>query len=279
MVWTLRTRGRQWRSLRPWVMGIVNITPDSFSDGGRWLSPDMALTQALQLVAEGADILDLGAASSRPGSLPVAAGLQLERLLPVIEKIRQQTDIPLSVDTSDVVVMREVIAAGALMINDINALQAEGAIEVIRQTGVACCLMHMQGTPDCMQDHPQYHQVTTEVLGFLEMRWNCCLAAGINPEMLCLDPGFGFGKQLAHNIELMQQLRQFSAKGPLLIGVSRKSMLGELLGHRPVHQRQAAGVAMAFWAAEQGAAIIRTHDVQATRDVLTVWETLRSPSQ
>lgn len=271
MSWSLRHGQGVWESNRPWVMGIVNITPDSFSDGGRYLDPERAVEHALRLVDEGADILDLGAESTRPGSLPVPVEEELGRLLPVIRAIRLQTDIPLSVDTSQPEVMRQAAAEGVDLLNDVRALTLPGALEVAAQTGLAVCLMHMQGQPLHMQNTPEYAEVRQDVKSFLQGRVQVCLEAGIESRCLCVDPGFGFGKSLEHNLALMAHLSDLRQLGPVLVGVSRKSMLGAALGGRPVQERMPAGLAAALWAATQGAAILRTHDVQATCDALRIW--------
>lgn len=256
---------------RPLVMGIVNVTPDSFSDGGRHADPALAVAHARQLVAEGADLLDIGGESSRPGAQPVATDEELRRVLPVIEALAGD-GIPLSVDTVKPEVMRRAAAAGASIINDIAALQAPGALEAAAASGAAVCLMHMQGEPRNMQTDPRYGDVVTDVHGFLAQRVAAAQAAGIVAERIVVDPGFGFGKRLEHNLALLRQLACFGDLGAcVLAGLSRKSMLGELTG-RKVSQRGTASVAAALLAAQNGAKILRVHDVAATRDALAVWQ-------
>jgi dihydropteroate synthase len=255
---------------RPLIMGVVNITPDSFSDGGRFLDPADAIAHAQQLIDEGADLIDLGAESSRPGAAAVvSADEELRRLLPVLRGLRA-APVPLSVDTIKPEVMRAALAEGASMINDINALRAPGALDAVAAAGAAVCLMHMQGTPGTMQRHPDYGDVVAEVKGFLRERVEAVRAAGIPMERIAIDPGFGFGKTLEHNLELLRHLREFGALGvPVLAGWSRKSSLGTITG-KPAGDRFAASIAAAMIAAQNGAAILRVHDVGATRDALAV---------
>jgi dihydropteroate synthase len=251
-------------------MGVVNITPDSFSDGGRFLDSDAAIAQAARLVEEGAAILDIGAESTRPGAMPVTEKEELERLLPVLEKIRD-LPVPVSVDTRRPAVMRRVLAEGASMINDIEALGAPGALEAVAATGCGVCLMHKQGDPATMQVDPRYEDVVKEVTLFLSGRVAAAQAAGISRERMTIDPGFGFGKTVAHNLELLRSLRTLGALGvPVLAGLSRKSTLGRLTG-RPQGDRMVASVTAALLAAQRGATILRVHDVGATRDALAVW--------
>lgn len=249
-------------------MGVVNVTPDSFSDGGRFLDLAAAIAQAHKLVEEGADLIDLGAESSRPGAAAVvSAEEELRRLLPVLQGLR---DLPLSVDTVKPEVMRVALAEGAAMINDINALRAPGALDAMAAADAAVCLMHMQGSPGTMQEHPSYTDVVAEVKSFLRERIDSVCAAGIALERVVIDPGFGFGKSLEHNLELLRRLREFAALGvPLLAGWSRKSSLGKITG-KPADDRLAASIAAALIAAQNGAAILRVHDVAATRDALAV---------
>jgi dihydropteroate synthase len=253
---------------RPLIMGVVNITPDSFSDGGRFLDPADAITQARRLMDEGADLIDLGAESSRPGAAEVvSAEEELRRLLPVLRGLRE---LPLSVDTVKPEVMRVALAEGAAMINDINALRAPGALAAVAAGDAAVCLMHMQGSPGTMQQHPHYGDVVAEVMQFLRERIASACAAGIAPERLLIDPGFGFGKTLEHNLALLRRLREFAELGvPLLAGWSRKSSLGAITG-RPAGERLAASIAAALIAAQNGAAVLRVHDVAQTRDALAV---------
>ncbi|MCW8907203.1 MAG: dihydropteroate synthase [Sedimenticola sp.] len=252
-------------------MGILNVTPDSFSDGGDFISPGAALEHARELVAEGADILDIGGESTRPGAGAVSDQQELDRIIPVIRAIAAELPVPLSVDTSKPVVMREAVAAGAGMINDVLALRAEGALQTASDLGVPVCLMHMQGEPRTMQHNPRYDDVVSEVARFLSRRVDAAVAAGIPRDRLLLDPGFGFGKSLAHNLTLLHRLSRFESLGlPVLVGVSRKSMIGALLGDVPVDQRLHGSVAAAVMAVERGASIIRAHDVRATADALRV---------
>lgn len=255
----------------PVVMGVLNITPDSFSDGGRFLQLDAALRHADSLLAEGAAILDIGAESTRPQATPVSEQQELDRLLPVVSAIRQRFDVIISLDSSSPQVMREGARLGVGLINDVRALQRDGALAAAAQTGLPVCLMHMQGEPETMQQRPHYASVVEEVKDFFGQRIDACLAAGIDRDRLLLDPGFGFGKTLAHNIELLARLPDFEVFAlPLLVGMSRKSMLGAILGGAPVDQRLFAGVGAATIAALRGAHIIRTHDVRATREALAV---------
>ena len=252
-------------------MGIVNVTPDSFSDGGCHFDTAQAVAHARRLMEEGADILDIGGESSRPGAQPVAPDEELRRVLPVIEALAGD-GVPLSVDTVKPEVMRRAVAAGASFINDIAALQAPGALETAAASGAAVCLMHMQNDPRTMQADPRYGDVVAEVHDFLARRVAAAQAAGIAAERIVVDPGFGFGKRLEHNLALMRQLARFGDLGAcVLAGLSRKSMLGELTG-RKVSQRGTASVAAALLAAQNGAKILRVHDVAATRDALAVWQ-------
>jgi len=262
--------GRQLDLRRPRVMGILNVTPDSFSDGGRFLRREDAVRQALAMEAAGAAIVDVGGESTRPGAPEVGLDEELARVIPVIEALREVLKVPISVDTSKPEVMREAVAAGAGMINDVNALRAEGAIEAAAELGVPVCLMHMQGTPRTMQRSPAYGDVVAEVKAFLEARMAACEAAGIPRERLLLDPGFGFGKTLEHNLALLRHLDALAAlERPLLVGLSRKSMLGAITG-RETEERLAAGLAAAVLAVERGARLVRVHDVAATVDALKV---------
>jgi dihydropteroate synthase len=255
---------------RPLVMGVVNVTPDSFSDGGRFLEPAAAIAHAYKLIEEGADLVDIGAESSRPGAAAVvSADEELRRLLPVLRGLRD-APVPVSVDTVKPQVMRAALAEGAAMINDINALLAPGALAAVVATDAAVCLMHMQGTPGTMQQQPYYADVVAEVKAFLQERMRAARDAGIALERIAIDPGFGFGKTLEHNLELLRHLREFRALGvPLLAGWSRKSSLGKITG-KPAGDRLAASIAAALIAAQNGAGILRVHDVAATRDALSV---------
>lgn len=257
---------------RPLLMGIVNLTPDSFSGDGL-PNPARAIAHALSQIAAGADILDLGAESSRPGAIPTSPDEELSRLLPVLEAL-DGCGVPLSVDTYKPEVMRAALAHGAAMINDIYALRMPGALEVVADSDCAVCLMHMQGEPLTMQRHPDYEDAVAEVRAFLAARTAAVLAVGIAPERLVLDPGFGFGKTLEHNLQLLRHLPALAVDGlPLLAGLSRKSMLGLITGHA-VDSRLSASIAAALLAAQRGARILRVHDVAATRDALAVWRAL-----
>jgi dihydropteroate synthase len=255
---------------RPLVMGIVNVTPDSFSDGGLHLQRDAALAHAHQLIAEGADILDIGGESTRPGALPVGAQEELDRVLPIIEGLRG-APVPISIDTSKPAVMQAAIAAGAQMVNDINALQHPAAMDTVAASDAAVCLMHKQGNPQTMQEQPQYQNVVADVSAFLSGRIAAVEAAGIRRKRIVIDPGFGFGKTLAHNLALLRELNKFADLGvPVLAGLSRKSMLGALTG-QDVGHRLPASVAAALLAVQRGANIVRVHDVGATVDALKIW--------
>ena len=251
-------------------MGVVNITPDSFSDGGLFASAEHALSHAFRLMEEGADLLDVGGESTRPGSTPVSVEEELRRIIPVVEALANQ-NVQVSVDTSKPEVMRAAIAAGAVMINDVRALQLPGALEAVAEGGVTACLMHMQGEPATMQINPQYEDVVHDVKAFLKRRLEAAQAAGIPRERLIVDPGFGFGKNQVHNIELLRHLDQFlDLEVPMLAGLSRKSMLGKITSS-DISSRIHASIAAALIAAMKGAAILRVHDVRATRDALAVY--------
>ena len=255
---------------RPHVMGIVNVTPDSFSDGGKFSSTNLAVAHALKLISEGADILDIGGESTRPGAEPVSLDEELNRVIPVIEALHKVSSVPISVDTYKPEVMRLAIAAGADMVNDVRALQEEGALEVVANSQVGLCLMHMQGTPQSMQLSPSYVDVVNEVKQFLTDRLNVTLASGMTKNRILLDPGFGFGKTRTHNIELIKHLEQLTEIGqPLLVGLSRKSVLAAIAGDDE-NQRLYAGIAASVVSAMKGAKILRVHDVKATVDALKV---------
>lgn len=255
---------------RPLVMGIVNVTPDSFSDGGRHLLRDAAIAHAQQLIAEGADILDIGGESTRPGAQKISVHEELDRVLPVIEGLRGVA-VPLSIDTCKPEVMRSALAAGASMVNDINALQQAEALAAVAASDAAVCLMHKQGQPQTMQLEPHYQDVLHEVMDFLRTRVAAAEAAGIAVDRILADPGFGFGKNLAHNLTLLRNLDKFSELGvPLLVGLSRKSMLGKITGQE-VDNRLSASLAAALVAVQRGARIVRVHDVRATCDALKIW--------
>lgn len=254
----------------PRVMGIVNVTPDSFSDGGRNCAPDSAVSAALRMLDEGADIVDVGGESTRPGARPVPDQEQIDRVVPVLEVLRRETNVLLAVDTGSAAVMRAAVAAGADMINDVYALQHDGAIEAAASCEAAVCLMHMQGTPATMQQNPRYDRLPDDVVSFLDSRVRTCLAAGIDRNRLVVDPGFGFGKTDRHNLVLLARLGELKSLGlPVLVGLSRKGTLGRLTG-RSVADRLAAGVAAAVLAVERGASIVRTHDVAATVDAIKI---------
>jgi dihydropteroate synthase len=255
---------------RPVVMGILNVTPDSFSDGGRFHEPAAALERARQLVEEGASIVDVGGESTRPGAKPVATDEELRRVLPVFERLAASLPVPLSVDTRKPEVMRAALAAGASLVNDVSALAAPGALEAVAASDAAVCLMHMQGEPGSMQAAPRYDDVVAEVRAFLRGRAAACARAGIGRERLVVDPGFGFGKTLEHNLALLAGLPELAADGlPVLAGLSRKRMIGALTG-RTEGERLAGSLAAAAVAAINGARIIRAHDVGATVDALAV---------
>ena len=253
----------------PKVMGIVNVTPDSFSDGGRYASSAAAIEHAQQLIADGADLLDIGGESTRPGAAEVSEQEELDRVLPVIEGLRG-CEVPLSIDTWKPGVMRAALKAGASLVNDVNALQARGALQAVADSDAAVCLMHKQGTPQTMQQQPRYADVVAEVSDFLRERIAAAETAGIARARIVIDPGFGFGKALTHNLDLLRHLEALRALGvPVLAGLSRKSMLGALTG-RAVDDRVAASVAAALLAVQRGAAIVRVHDVRETVDALKV---------
>lgn len=253
---------------RPQVMGILNVTPDSFSDGGRFNRLDEALRHAAAMTAAGATLIDVGGESTRPGALPVSEAEELERVVPVVERIARELDVVVSVDTSTAAVMREAAAAGAGLLNDVRSLQRPGALQAAAQSGLPVCLMHMRGEPGTMQDDPSYADIHAEVHDFLLERMAVCEAAGIARERIVLDPGFGFAKTLEHNLRLFQQLQRLHALGrPLLVGVSRKSMIGKVLD-REVDQRLPGSLALAALAVAKGAQIIRVHDVAETVDVV-----------
>jgi len=253
-------------------MGVLNITPDSFFDGGLFLGADEAVKHGELMAANGADIIDIGGESSRPGADPVSIAQELDRVLPVIERLSRVVDCPVSIDTCKPEVMSAAINAGAGFINDINALQASGAMEMALQLDVPVCLMHMQGQPENMQIDPVYKNVTAEVKTFLGDRISACLEAGLKQDKLVIDPGFGFGKSVAHNLELLRNLSLFKDLGlPILAGLSRKSLIGKVLG-KSTNQRLSASLALAVMAVQNGAAILRVHDVAETRDAIRMTE-------
>ena len=251
-------------------MGILNVTPDSFSDGGQFSQIDHALKHADQLVLEGADIIDIGGESTRPNAPPVPLDEELDRVIPVIEALSQRIQIPISIDTYKPAVMQAAIEAGASMVNDVKALQEDGALEVVAGSDVGVCLMHMQGNPQTMQDNPQYDDVVADVSAFLSQRVLQCLDKGIDKSRIMIDPGFGFGKTREHNIQLLQQLDVLVGLDmPMLVGLSRKSVLGKVTGNA-VDSRLHASVAAAVIAAMKGASVLRVHDVAATVEALKV---------
>ena len=254
----------------PVIMGILNVTPDSFSDGGRFVTREAALRQAERLYAEGARMIDIGAESTRPGAAAVSVQQELDRMLPVVEAVARELDVIISIDTSTPDVMTGAAALGAGFINDVRALQRPGALAAAAATGLPVCLMHMQGEPGTMQQRPHYDDIVAELDAFFGERIAACEAAGIDASRRVIDPGFGFGKSLPHNVALLRQLSHFRRHGPLLVGMSRKSMLGQLLGGAPVDQRLHAGIAAAVISVMNGAAIVRVHDVKATADALAV---------
>lgn len=257
-------------------MGVLNVTPDSFSDGGQFASREKAVRQALQLEQAGAAIIDVGGESTRPGAHPVGLQQELDRVIPVIEGIRARSECSISVDTSKSKVMVEAIRAGANMVNDVTALNGEDAVAVVAAHQVPVVLMHMQGRPRSMQQAPEYGDVVREISDFLLERVRVCVAAGIKPDRILLDPGFGFGKTLAHNVALLGCLPQIVELGhPVLAGLSRKSMLGQITGRDDPKQRVPASVAAALLAVQAGAAIVRVHDVAETIDAIKVWQAVR----
>lgn len=267
----LRCGQRELDLSRPAVMGVLNVTPDSFSDGGDYADPGAAVERALAMLEEGADIIDIGGESTRPGAEPVSESEELDRVLPVIGALRPHTRAVISIDTVKPGVMRAACAAGADLINDVRALRGEGALEAAAATGAAVCLMHMRGEPRTMQQDPTYDDVVVEVCAFLAERVAACEAAGIARERLIVDPGFGFGKTLAHNLTLLRRLPEIAALGPpVLVGLSRKSMFAHLLGDMPAKARVPASLAAAAIAVERGARLVRAHDVAATRQAVDV---------
>jgi dihydropteroate synthase len=257
------------------IMAVLNMTPDSFSDGGRWVDQDAALAQVEQMLADGADIIDVGGESTRPGATAVTAEQEIARVVPVVAAVSARFDVPISVDTSKPEVMRAAVAAGAGMINDVRALRLEGALDAAAALNVAVCLMHMQGEPGTMQDAPHYDDVVADVKRFLADRVLSCQMAGIDKKRIVVDPGFGFGKSLEHNLALLAQLGQFADIAvPVLVGLSRKGMIGAITG-RAIDQRVFGSAAAALLAVERGAQIVRVHDVAATRDALAMYAAMR----
>lgn len=277
-IWQLKTRTLD-LSASPAIMGIVNITPDSFSDGGNFFEPRRAIEHGLQLVADGAAILDIGGESTRPYSSPVSEAEELRRVLPVIEGLSRLTKTPISIDTSKAKVAEEALAAGAEIINDVTGLEGDpGMLEVACRTGAGVCAMHMQGTPQTMQDQPTYQNVVGEILQYLRERQHQLLAAGIAPEKICLDPGIGFGKTHQHNLDLIRQIDTFHQLGsPLLVGHSRKGFIGKILEDKDL-DRDAGTLAVTLYLAQQGIQVIRVHEVARTCQALKVDQALRGSS-
>lgn len=259
----------------PQVMGVVNVTPDSFADGGRFIDPKVAIRHALNLVKAGAAIIDIGGESTRPGAFVVSITEEIRRVVPVIAALAQELPVPISIDTSKPEVMTAAVAAGAGFINDVNALRTPGALQAASDARVPVCLMHMQGLPATMQQQPQYGDVVAEVMAFLKARVDTCEACGITRNRIVIDPGFGFGKTLQHNIILFQHLPYLQQlQLPVMVGLSRKSMIGMLLQGRPVEGRLAGSLAAALLAAQAGAVLLRVHDVKETVDMLKIMEAL-----
>lgn len=265
---------------KPLIMGVLNATPDSFSDGGFYLSLDKAYARAQAMIAMGADLIDIGGESTKPGALAVSCEAELERVIPLIERVRSVSDICISIDTSKALVMEAAITAGATWINDVKALMGEGSMAIAARMNVPVCLMHMQGSPQTMQEKPQYKQgVMDEIQSFFQQRIEACLTAGLRRECLILDPGFGFGKSVQHNLYILKCLRQLQVHGlPLLLGVSRKSTIGAVL-QKTVLDRLSGSTAAAVFAAMQGVSIIRTHDVEETNQALTMLNAIISTNE
>ena len=277
LVRTLDCGGRELRLDRPRIAGIINVTPDSFSDGGQHLATLAAIAHGLTLVEEGADLIDVGGESTRPGAHPVSADDEIARVVPVIEALAKQVSVPISIDTSKPEVMRAAVSAGAGMINDVYALRRDGALDAAADLKVPVCLMHMQGEPGSMQDDPRYDDVVSDVRRFLAERIFACEMSGIDKKRIVVDPGFGFDKTLEHNLALLRALDQFAALGvPLMAGLSRKATIGTLAGRDKPSDRVYGSAAAALLAVQKGAAIVRVHDVAVTRDVLAVWEGVAS---
>ncbi len=267
---TLNCAGRALPLDRPRIMGVLNVTPDSFSDGGAYFTPAVAVSHAAELCAEGADIVDIGGESTRPRAEAVSVQEELDRVLPVIEALAARFEVVLSVDTSKPEVMREAVRAGAGLINDVYALRQPGALAAVAELAVPVCLMHMQGEPRTMQENPSYRDVVREVDEFLAQRVDACRQAGVSADRLLIDPGFGFGKLLAHNLSLLRGLQYLKRHGlPIVAGLSRKRMIGQITG-APMAERVHGSAAAALLAVQQGADIVRVHDVRATRDALAV---------
>lgn len=273
----LDCNGRPLKLDRPRVVGILNVTPDSFSDGGSYASVDDAVAHGLRMVDEGADMLDIGGESTRPAAEDVPAEEELRRVVPVIEQLAARTNVPLAIDTSKPEVMRAAVAAGAGMVNDVYALRREGAMDAVAELGVPVCLMHMLGEPCSMQDDPQYDDVVGDVHRFLTDRLFACELAGIDRRKVMVDPGFGFGKNLEHNLALLRALERFASLGSgVYVGMSRKSMIGAMTGRKTPADRVAGSVAAAVIAVQRGARMVRVHDVAATVDALAVWHAVQA---
>lgn len=269
--------GRPLKLDRPRVVGILNVTPDSFSDGGSYASTDQAVAHGLRMVEEGADMLDIGGESTRPGADDVSPDEELRRVLPVLEQLAAKTRVPLAIDTSKPDVMRAAVAVGAGMINDVYALRREGALDAVADLGVPVCLMHMLGEPRSMQDAPHYDDVVGDVHRFLTDRLFACELAGIDRRKVMVDPGFGFGKTLEHNLALLRELERFASLGSgVYVGLSRKSMIGTITGRQVPAERAAGSVAAALVAVQRGARMVRVHDVAATVDALAVWHAVQA---
>lgn len=267
----------QLNNKQPLVMGILNTTPDSFSDGGQFACVDNALSHAIGMVEEGVDIVDVGGESTRPGARAVSAKDEIQRVVPVIQAIREQSDVCISIDTSKPDVMAAAVEAGASLVNDVNGLRAKGAVQVCAELDVSVCVMHMQGEPRSMQHRPTYVDVVEEVRFFLQQRIEDCMDAGIGQEKIMIDPGFGFGKTRQHNMQLLHRLDEFTALGmPVLLGLSRKSVLGAILD-APVEQRLHGSIAAAVLGWTKGAQIFRVHDIKPTVDALKVCMAMQYP--
>ena len=271
---TIDCAGRALALDRPRICGIVNVTPDSFSDGGRFVDPARAIEHALQMVEAGADLLDVGGESTRPGAADVSAADEIARVVPVIAELARLTSVPISVDTSKPDVMRAAIEAGAGMINDVHALRRDGALDAAAALGVPVCIMHMQGEPRTMQDAPEYDDVVADVHRFLAERLFALQMAGIDKKKILIDPGFGFGKTLEHNLALLAGLARFPELASVMVGLSRKGSIGTLTGRENPGDRAAGSAAAALIAVQRGAAIVRVHDVAVTRDALAVWNAI-----
>ncbi len=275
--WTLRTRDLT-RQRLPLLMGILNVTPDSFSDGGQFNAVDSAVARAVQMEADGADIIDIGGESTRPGAEPVSLDEELRRTVPVIRQLSQTLRVPISIDTTKSEVARQALEAGAEIVNDISGLTFDPAmLEFCRETDAGICLMHIQGTPQTMQKDPKYSDVVSEVIEFLQQQVDRCLMAGIAAERMCVDPGIGFGKTAVHNLELLRAVprMQNDLQRPVLIGHSRKRFLSKMLG-RNVDEREAGTVGVSIALAELGVDVLRIHDVRSVRDALVAWDTIRT---